>query len=184
MSSPSSISTDACSAKHKPLGAYWLSFRVADDVEHQRSLEQRHDDLIKSLSRHISGKYWEKSTSFIVFESRSTIEQIAKDAKAAIDPLCDLFLLRKLDVKQARICGRNTDNNIYELIPYPHHLSVYAKFMRWVVDTRNRRVIQGFRLWRSRVIQGFRLWRSLDLDGGRPQADCGEHQRGTSAAVP
>ena len=51
-------------------------------------------------------------------------------------------------------------------------LTIY-QFMRWVVDTRNRRVIQGFRLWRS-----------LDLDGGRPHADCGEHQRGTSAAVP
>lgn len=116
MSSPASNVTNTCSSHPKPM--YWLSFRIASDVKTQRSFHQRYDDLIKVISRHVSGEYWEESSSFIVFESRSTINQIARDAKIAIDPRYDLFLIRRLDVKQSRICGRGNNDNIFKLMPY------------------------------------------------------------------
>lgn len=107
MSSPVSSATKTCSSHPKPV--YWLSFRIASDVKTERPFHRRYDDLIKVISRHVSGEYWEESSSFIVFESLSTIDQIARDAKIAVDPRYDLFLIRRLDVKQSRICGRGNE---------------------------------------------------------------------------
>jgi hypothetical protein len=117
MSNPLSTST-AHSAEPTHIGTFWLSFRITDNVKTQRSFDRRYEDIIQVISRHISGEYWEESSSFIIFESRSTIDQIVHDAKIAVDPRYDLFLIRRLDVKQARICGKTTDENIYKMMPY------------------------------------------------------------------
>ena len=117
MSNPLSTST-AHSAEPTHVGTFWLSFFIEDNVRTQRSFDQRYEDIIKVITRHISGEYWEESPSFIIFESRSTIDQISHDAKIAIDPRHDLFLIRRLDVKQARICGKPADENIYKMMPY------------------------------------------------------------------
>jgi hypothetical protein len=70
------------------------------------------------IGNHVYGKYWDQTTSFVIFESASKIGAIARDAKSAIDPRYDLFLIRELDVQNAIICGKNADNDVYELMPY------------------------------------------------------------------
>ena len=56
--------------------------------------------------------------SFIVFDSISSIDGLAYKFKATIAPSKDLFLLRVMDSRSARICGRITDQTIFMVMPY------------------------------------------------------------------
>jgi hypothetical protein len=98
--------------------SFWLTFRIADDIQHHRTYQERYDALIQAVTSHQSGLYWGQSTSFLIFESDDGIGSIAQSAKNAIDPRYDLFLIRELDRKSAVIVGKNPDNDIYKIMPY------------------------------------------------------------------
>lgn len=67
----------------------------------------------------ISGiNYWQETTSFIVFTTEKTLDEVASIAKSAVSSAYDLVLIRSLDVKDARIFGPVTDNDIFQLMPY------------------------------------------------------------------
>ena len=55
---------------------------------------------------------WFETTSFIAFESISSIDGLAYKFKATIAPSKDLFLLRLMDLRSARLCGRFYDQTI------------------------------------------------------------------------
>ncbi len=89
---------------------YWLSFRV----EENPGAGARRTALIDAAKQHCSDekqRWWDETTSFIVFESGSDIDAICADLKAAIDPTKDLFLIRHMNSASARICGKVKEFN-------------------------------------------------------------------------
>jgi hypothetical protein len=98
--------------------SYWLSYRIADDIQHHPTYEQRYKALTDALSKHIDGLCWSETTSFIVFESHDDINAIAQSLESAIDTRYDLFLIRELERQSAIICGFNSDGEIHKLMPY------------------------------------------------------------------
>jgi len=93
---------------------YWLSFRVGDKGDY----ESRYDALLENLKRCKSGKYWEETTSFVVFTSNLGIDQICRTLTEDLNHDWDLILVREMDKQSARIWGNNVDEDIFELMPY------------------------------------------------------------------
>jgi hypothetical protein len=99
------------------MAIYWLTFRIEDEVVGSKNWNDRYNALIATIDRS-STQRWMETTSFIAFESISSIDGLAYKFKAAIAPSTDLFLLRLMDSRSARICGRITDQTIFEVMPY------------------------------------------------------------------
>lgn len=99
------------------MASYWLSFRIHEDTVGGNTYSQRYNALVDAVIL-LRTKYWEETTAFIVFESASSIDTIAAKCNAVIAKSHDLVLIRALDIKDARICGLNTDTDIYGLMPY------------------------------------------------------------------
>jgi len=99
------------------MAVYWLSFRIHDDAAKGKTYDERYGAFEESILAH-SPTYWKETTSFIIFNSSADIDTIAANLKIIIDPAVDLFLLRKMNVKSARICGANHDPGIFNLITY------------------------------------------------------------------
>ena len=94
---------------------YWLSFRLGNETTSKGSYADRYDALKLALGM-ASGEGWEEVTSFVVFESALSIDDVGQVAKGAIDPNVDLFLLREMERQSARICGNNGDPDISKLM--------------------------------------------------------------------
>ena len=99
------------------MATYWITFRIADATVSGRSYEERYNALVKLITDN-SPKWWGQTTSYLAFTWDQSIESIAGKCKAAIAPSHDLFLIREMDKQSARICGKNDDKDIYELVPY------------------------------------------------------------------
>lgn len=100
------------------MSTYWLSFSLDDRSIAGRSYQARWQTLYDAIHDISGTNYWEKTTSFIVFETDKTIVQVTELAKRAVSPAHDIVLIRSLDVKSARIFGPNTDSDIFKLMPY------------------------------------------------------------------
>lgn len=97
---------------------YWLSFRISEEKPcSQSSYQQRYQGLMATLQDH-SITIWSETTSFFIFSSDSSIETLAKAFKKIIDDRCDHFIIRKMDSKNAIICGKIADNSIFNLMNY------------------------------------------------------------------
>jgi len=96
---------------------YWITFRIAEKTINQRSYEERYEALQAAILGP-AGTYWSEPTSFVAFDSPQSIDQISSACKAAIAPSVDLFLIRQMDSRVARICGANADKDIFRLMPY------------------------------------------------------------------
>mgnify|MGYP001467596370 CR=1 FL=1 len=99
------------------MATYWITFRIADVTVSGRSYEDRYNALVKIVTGN-SPKWWVQTTSYLAFTSDQGIGSIAAEFKAAIAPSHDLFLIRQMDKQSARICGKNDDKYIYDLMPY------------------------------------------------------------------
>lgn len=97
---------------------FWLTFRISDKTVDSKTYDDRYQDLTNSIKSNVSSKYWEQTTSFYVFDSDQTIDQLANTFKKLISISDDLFLIRELGRASAYICGKNDDADIYTLIPY------------------------------------------------------------------
>jgi len=95
----------------------WISFRIAKKTVGGKTYDQRYEALENAV-QDISSMYWKETTSFIVFETDTAFKSAAKTFKDKIEPGHDLFLMRKMDAKEAIICGKNDDNDIYEMMNY------------------------------------------------------------------
>jgi hypothetical protein len=100
------------------MAGYWLSFTLAEKTIDGRNHNQRWDDLYEAIHAIAESDYWEKTTSFIVFDVNKTLDQVTAIAKNAVAPTYDLVLIRSLDTRNARIFGPNDDDDIFQLMPY------------------------------------------------------------------
>lgn len=102
------------------MATYWLSFRLDDSRPRARvTYDVRYADFVNAVHEHANlDMLWEETTSFYIFESSSTLANIAFDLKAAIDPDFDIFVLRSLDAKRAIGCGDAADEKLSALMPY------------------------------------------------------------------
>lgn len=96
------------------MATYWLSFRIGD----KGNYESRYEALLANLRLCKTGKYWEETTSFVVFTSNLDIDQISGTLSEGLKPDWDLILVREMDKQSARIWGNNDDDDIFELMPY------------------------------------------------------------------
>lgn len=97
------------------MAIYWISFRIAKREVNNRSYQQRHDGLEAAIED-VSTNYWKETTSFIVFETESDFNALARAIKGEISLEHDLFLIRRMDQKSAYICGDNDDPSIFDLM--------------------------------------------------------------------
>lgn len=95
----------------------WISFRIAKKDASGKTYQQRYDALVDAV-KEISDTFWEETTSFIIFETDTDFNVAASLFKTKISPACDLFLMRKMDSKKAAICGKNDDQDVYDMMPY------------------------------------------------------------------
>ena len=99
------------------MAAYWITFRIAYESAGGRSYDDRYEAFTSAVVASASN-YWAQTTSFYVIESSSSIDALTATLKREFAPSKDLFLIRQVDTKSARICGQNDDNDIFTLMPY------------------------------------------------------------------
>lgn len=92
---------------------YWITFRIADHGNYQA----RYDALHLAIHER-TDKVWEESSSFILFRSEHTIDQLASAVERALDTDIDVALIGMTEVKSARIVGDWSDPDLTELIPF------------------------------------------------------------------
>ena len=95
------------------MAAYWMTFRINDDPGYA----ERYDGLIEAI-RKLAERWWVESTSFILFESALSIDEVATIVKAEVDPTEDLALIGMPDYKSARAVGAVTDGDLFTLMPF------------------------------------------------------------------
>jgi hypothetical protein len=96
---------------------YWITFHIEEEIVGGKNWNDRYNALIAAIDQN-SSRWWYETTSFIVFDSISSIDGLAYKFKATIAPSKDLFLLRVMDSRSARVCGRITDQTIFMVMPY------------------------------------------------------------------
>lgn len=99
---------------------YWLSFRLHDSDGYEATYSQRlkalNDEIEAACGNH--NKWWFETTSFFIFASVETTDQIVTRIKRAIDTDVDLVVLGKTDYKTGRVVGRCKDQDIFTLVPF------------------------------------------------------------------
>ncbi len=95
------------------MAVYWLTFRLKEDATYS----DRYDALIEQV-KGIQHMWWVDASSFILFEATSSIDDIAKFIKGAIDPAKDLVLVGMPDFKDARVIGALKDQDLFTLMPF------------------------------------------------------------------
>ena len=95
------------------MSAYWLTFRLADDPDYA----ERYDRLIEVV-RQITQRWWVESTSFVLFESALSIDEVATKIKGALNTAKDLALIGMPDFKSARLVGASQDAALFNLMPF------------------------------------------------------------------
>jgi hypothetical protein len=99
------------------MATYWMTFRIDDEIVRGKDWKERYNALISAIDRN-STKSWFETTSFVAFESLSSLDGLAYKFKAIIAPSCDMFLLTEMHSRSARLCGRITDQAIFDLMPF------------------------------------------------------------------
>ena len=95
------------------MATYWLSFRLKENSTYS----DRYDALVETI-RVNSMRWWPETSSFFVFETVATIDELAMHVKKQIDPGTDLVLIGMPVFKSARLIGKNDDQDIFDLIPF------------------------------------------------------------------
>ncbi|MEA1674372.1 hypothetical protein [Nitrospirillum sp. BR 11163] len=100
---------------------FWVSYRIYGEEEDKVRYNDAYKDFHKELDKHINGGYkWSETTSFVVFESDSSIVAIKDDLKSVLT-VDDHFMIRRMNHKRAYIFGnisQQSHNMIFSLIKY------------------------------------------------------------------
>ena len=99
--------------------AFWVTFRIASTGDYDARYKKLNDDL-SAISD--SGKWWIESTSFYLFESALSIDDVAQTVANAFDPERDLALVGMPNFKSARAVGAITDGDLFKLLPFAKKL--------------------------------------------------------------
>lgn len=95
------------------MAVYWLTFRLKDDRDYAR----RYDELTEGVRR-ISSRWWPEATSFLLFDSDQTIDDVADHVRDLIDERGDLVLIGMSEFKSARVLGPVRDADLFALMPF------------------------------------------------------------------
>lgn len=95
------------------MASYWVTFRL----ERTSTYGIRHEALTQAVAG-LGPRWWTEPTSFILFESVASIDEVAEVVKDAIDPAIDMALVGMPDYKSARVIGHLEDNDLFELMPF------------------------------------------------------------------
>ena len=99
------------------MATYWITFRIAEDRVGSRTYEDRYKALQDAIHQRAT-QWWAEPTSFYAFTSLASIDTLAAEFKRAIAPSHDVFLIRVMDTKSAIICGKNSDKDVFAMMPY------------------------------------------------------------------
>jgi hypothetical protein len=91
---------------------YALSFELKKNTTYQT----RYDMLMVAAKSY--GRHWCDTTSFVIFETSESIDEVMAHLAAAVSATTDILFLLDLDVKAARIYGAWRDEDIFKLAPY------------------------------------------------------------------
>jgi hypothetical protein len=96
------------------MATYWLTFRIAEDATYS----DRYHGLESAISGILTGgKWWKETTSFLLFASFHSLDQVAATVKAALAEDRDVALIGMIDVKGTRIVGSWADADLTTLLP-------------------------------------------------------------------
>lgn len=93
---------------------YWLTFRIEQVGNHTT----RYDRLMNAVSDLTGGSWWVEPTSFVLFRSESSIDQVAAAISAELDTDRDLALVGMPEFKSARAVGAIRDQDLFKLMPF------------------------------------------------------------------
>lgn len=96
------------------LRTYWVSFRIADNYDY----DARYRGLIDDIKSLIDGKYWDETSSFILFSSTSSIDTVVSSLKNSIDEDEDVILVGCTHFKTMRVIGNSQDDDIFSLVDF------------------------------------------------------------------
>ena len=94
------------------MAVYWISYRIHGDAEQ----DERQRALLKAIHCH-KRRYWDRTGSFVIFESGHTQEFLAEVFRARIDPKRDLFVMGQIGDDPVTLCGANSDPEILAMLP-------------------------------------------------------------------
>jgi len=77
---------------------YWISFRIADDVNYSK----RYNALAKAIAECADGGQWDADTSFVCIRSKHSIDSVGQHLKKALNTTTDHLVLRQIDYKETR----------------------------------------------------------------------------------
>ena len=95
------------------MAVFWISFRIDSGGKG----DERQYALTKAIHAH-KLRYWDRTPSFILFESGHTFDFLIHAFSGKIDPARDLFLMGEIGTSQVRLCGVNTDTDILKMLPH------------------------------------------------------------------
>ena len=94
--------------------SYWLSFRIKDDAGYADS----YDSLIEAIGKVADQtSWWLETTSFYIFKSDYSTDQIANHIKRSIRADRDLVILGMPNFRGGRVIGKYDDPDIFDLFP-------------------------------------------------------------------
>lgn len=97
------------------MATYWITFRVGDIGDYNA----RYDALQKAVSNLKDGaKWWVEPTSFFVFNSKHSIDEVAAAVKKALNTLDDMALIGMPEFKDARVVGTLEDDDLFFFMPF------------------------------------------------------------------
>lgn len=101
------------------MATYWISFRIGVETTGKGTWQQRYNAFTDELGE-LSRSSWDETTSFLVFSSGYNIAQIGTQLRQHLSRKHDVFLIRELERKSARVYGTFTDdyNGLYDLMDY------------------------------------------------------------------
>lgn len=98
-------------AKH----TFWVTFRLEKDANYDKRLAAL-EEAIRTAATEV---WWKDPTSFIMFFSTKTIDQIADAVKAVIDVKKDVVLVSMTEFKDGRLIGVSPkEADLVKLMPF------------------------------------------------------------------
>jgi hypothetical protein len=97
------------------MAIYWLTFRVAENLGGNARRLALYEAVRQLVVR--DSRWWKDPTSFILFQSEYSIDDIAENVKETIDVHEDIVLIRDAERRSARVMGQ-FDRDLFGLMDY------------------------------------------------------------------
>lgn len=94
--------------------AYWVSFRIEDNGNY----DERYWAVQVAVDTAAKSRKWEDTTSFAIFDSDMTTDEIAQLFQKVINTRRDLVVLGNFNTKVCRVIGKCNDDDIFSLVPF------------------------------------------------------------------